>query len=254
MAARRKPRSFTLIELLVVVAIIALLISILIPALSKARENGRRAVCMSNLHHIALAFQQYFHDNDDHPPLAAMLPDDPDEANQPDYHPPIMQFLKPYTRADELFRCPSDLPGVGEREPEYQGESYYDTYGTSYEYVPIAKLYDAADDFGIKIKLSVGDSFLKWDLAGLPLLLLPQRVQDEMRYWLHVPTSDFYLMTDCDEKRHGQRGWETNSDGKQVPKWVRHTLYADCHVEAEWRLPWGIRPEDIDPNAITSQP
>jgi prepilin-type N-terminal cleavage/methylation domain-containing protein len=55
----RRIRAFTLIELLVVVAIIALLISILLPSLQKARERGRRAVCASNLHQQALGFSAY---------------------------------------------------------------------------------------------------------------------------------------------------------------------------------------------------
>jgi len=46
------PAGFTLIELLVVVAIIAILAAILLPALSKAREKARQAVCMNNLKQI----------------------------------------------------------------------------------------------------------------------------------------------------------------------------------------------------------
>lgn len=55
--------AFTLIELLVVVAIIALLISILLPSMSEAREQGRRSKCGSNLHQIGLAMQMCFDDN-----------------------------------------------------------------------------------------------------------------------------------------------------------------------------------------------
>src|SRR5690606_29899911 len=50
---------FTLIELLVVVGIIALLIAILIPSLSRARENSRRAACLANLHGIGVAIHAY---------------------------------------------------------------------------------------------------------------------------------------------------------------------------------------------------
>lgn len=58
-ATRRSLRGFTLIELLIVIAIIALLISILLPALSAAREEGRRVMCLNNMRSLGTAMEQY---------------------------------------------------------------------------------------------------------------------------------------------------------------------------------------------------
>ncbi len=58
-----KRAAFTLIELLVVVAIIALLLSILLPSLSGAREQGKRAKCLSNLRSIGTSIYQYANDD-----------------------------------------------------------------------------------------------------------------------------------------------------------------------------------------------
>ena len=60
-----KRRGFTLIELLVVIAIIAVLMAILMPALNRVKEQGKRAVCLSNLRQLTMAWIMYADDNDD---------------------------------------------------------------------------------------------------------------------------------------------------------------------------------------------
>ena len=58
-------KAFTLIELLVVIAIIAILLAILMPALSRVKEQGKRAACLSNLKQLQLAWSMYADENDD---------------------------------------------------------------------------------------------------------------------------------------------------------------------------------------------
>src|SRR5437667_1209392 len=66
--SRPRWRGFTLVELLVVIGIIAVLISILLPTLGKARKAARTTVCLSNLRQMGTAWVMYLSDSKGHLP------------------------------------------------------------------------------------------------------------------------------------------------------------------------------------------
>lgn len=105
---------FTLIELLVVIAIISLLAAILFPVFGRARENARRASCLSNMKQIGLAVTQYIQDNDEFMPYqfpraftgqgAILRFADPTYA---EWAPNYFYSILPYTKNSQVFACPS---------------------------------------------------------------------------------------------------------------------------------------------------
>jgi prepilin-type N-terminal cleavage/methylation domain-containing protein/prepilin-type processing-associated H-X9-DG protein len=90
---------FTLIELLVVIAIIAILAAILFPVFARARENARRASCMSNLKQIGLGIMQYTQDYDEKMVKTGTY--DPNDYQWAD-------VVFPYVKSTQIFTCPSD--------------------------------------------------------------------------------------------------------------------------------------------------
>src|ERR1035437_5358473 len=77
--ARVNRKAFTLVELLVVIGIIAILIAMLLPALSKAREAATSVVCCSNLRQCGIAIRAYVQDNNSRFPFLSNYGDGHDD-------------------------------------------------------------------------------------------------------------------------------------------------------------------------------
>lgn len=96
-------RAFTLIELLVVITIISILAAILFPVFARAKATAKSAQCVGNERQAGVAFALYLGDHDDrYPPF----------LNKNPFPRTWVDFLQPYTKSREIWRCPSHEDAV----------------------------------------------------------------------------------------------------------------------------------------------
>ena len=117
-AEKKSDSAFTLIELLVVVAVIAMLLSVMMPALTRAKEAGKRSVCLSNAKSLAAGWLVYVQENDGRFPISYASNDGwirpiPGYITNPAQAPAALQdeaiekgLLYPYMETTKVYRCP----------------------------------------------------------------------------------------------------------------------------------------------------
>jgi len=121
----RSDVAFTLIELLCVMAIIAVLATMAMPALTTVFEKADGVKCESNLRNIGAALQRFVAQND------GVYPEIEPDPGKPIYGPEaeakgLLETLGPYGINEEIVKCPADSKTF----------KYYAKRGTSYEWAP----------------------------------------------------------------------------------------------------------------------
>lgn len=165
-----KQRGFTLIELLVVIAIIAILMAILMPALNRAREQGKRASCLSNLNQLTLAWIMYADENDD-----KLVCGDTYEYTYM-YNNPSLPFNKSHYRETPWVGIPSpDVPQDWLSNATLQQKKNAILKGALYPYCQTIKLYKCPTvrkQEGVLRTYSCVDSMncKNWDNMGAVML------------------------------------------------------------------------------------
>ena len=131
-------RAFTLIELLVVIAIIAILAALLLPALSKAKDKGKSAQCVSNIRQMIFAGKIYGADNSWKFPWTFTL--EGNQLNRTNWY----VYLLPYQQNRQVLLCPvrprkvnisttgSPFPYTTEGEVEYASDGTYGNYAANF--------------------------------------------------------------------------------------------------------------------------
>jgi prepilin-type N-terminal cleavage/methylation domain-containing protein len=118
--SREKPLAFTLIELLVVIAIIAILASLLLPSLARAKSKGQGIKCISNLKQLGIALRIWTDENENRYPWAEQRRSTPLFSTN---LPAISEVLSNNVGgAIAVFQCPND------------NQNYFRIEGSSYEW------------------------------------------------------------------------------------------------------------------------
>ena len=229
-------RAFTLVELLIVIAIVALLVAMVLPALASAREQARRAVCQSNLRQMGIALGAYASDASGaflgphtHSRPNAMA----DVVSTTDFRPPWL----PYIVDPRALYCPSDLTlfNANRTADAYNGPGWFEGWNSangcafvSYAYWP-AWTYDGT-----------GGVTTTW---ANPTEQPGRKIDDRravMGSDLAMAYSGLPTWTGYNWFNHGQGDPVNYDDAPKSPLWASR-LYTDGSVTGSRAADWAVR-------------
>jgi prepilin-type N-terminal cleavage/methylation domain-containing protein/prepilin-type processing-associated H-X9-DG protein len=199
-------RAFTLIELLVVIAIIAILASLLLPALAAAKQNAWKSSCISNLKQIGLGMRMFADDNDDHyPQSGGSITWNLADPNSPTNG--WMEQIYGYVQNTNVYHC----PGNAQLPPQNRSPFNY--------FNGVRAAYVAAGDQRAAVN-------------GRQILFPAAYVLSGDT----IDTGQYFLVADDDKDDYSQNCVGGAVNGTPVVEWQAHDkgqniLFADGHVK-----------------------